>query len=232
MNAMDKQALISCLCVTHKKPRMLDRVINCFYNQSYENKQLVIVYEDFDIPTHEYILNREFDEKVKVVTIDSSIEKIPLGELRNISVREADGEYVCQWDDDDWFDPDRLSTQMQFIRNSGKPACILSRWVVFDDQSKRAYISNRRLWEGSILCRKDLMIQKSYPAIHKGEDSSVIDHLYQNNKLHIVDDMPELYIYISHGNNTWEQNHFDQIFQFSTELPAEYSSEIQEILEG
>lgn len=232
MNAIDKQPLISCLCVTHKKPEMLKRVVNCFYNQSYGNKQMVIVYEDFDISTHEFIIDQKFDNAVKIVRIDSSQGKIPLGELRNISIRESDGEYVCQWDDDDWFDPDRLATQMQFIQKNGKPACILSRWIVFDSQTKKAYISNQRLWEGSILCRKDSMVEKPYPALHKGEDSTVIEYLHQNNKLHIVDNMPELYIYISHENNTWEQSHFNQIFQFSTELPLEYSSEIQEILEG
>lgn len=230
MNAINKYPLISCLCVTHEKPKMLERVINCFYNQSYQNKQLIIVYEDFDTLTHEFIINQYFENNIKVIMIDSSKKKIPLGELRNTSIYEADGEYVCQWDDDDWFDPDRLATQMLFIQQSGKPACILSRWIVFDALTSKAYLSNQRLWEGSILCRKDLMLEKLYPALHKGEDSSVVEHLYQNEKLYIVDDMPELYIYISHGNNTWEQRHFDQIFQFSTELPSEYSLEIQEIL--
>ena len=232
MNTTDKQPLISCLCVTHKKPKMLERVINCFYDQSYENKQLVIVYEEIDALTSEFIINQKFDERVKVICIDASLEKKPLGELRNISVREADGEYVCQWDDDDWYDPDRLTIQMQFIHESMKPACLLSRWIIFDSQSKKAYISSRRLWEGSILCRKDLMMEVPYPAIHRGEDTFVIDNLYKGDKLHIIDDMPELYVYISHGSNTWDQAHFDMFFQFSTELPAEYSSDIQEILEG
>lgn len=230
MNNINIQPLISCLCVTHRKPKMLERVINCFYNQSYPNKQLIIVYEDFDATTHEFIVNQNFENNIQVVMIDSSKRKISLGELRNISICEADGEYVCQWDDDDWFDPDRLTTQMQCIQQSGKPACILSRWIVFDALTKKAYLSNKRLWEGSILCRKDLMQEKVYPPLHKGEDSSVIEHLYLNDKLHIVDDMPELYIYISHGNNTWEQGHFDQIFQFSTELSSECSLDIEKIL--
>lgn len=230
MNTNNIQPLISCLCVTHKKPKMLKRVIDCFYNQSYQNKQLIIVYEDFDVLTHDFIINQYFGDDVKVVTIDSSKRKVPLGELRNISICKADGEYICQWDDDDWFDPDRLTTQMLCIQQSGKPACILSRWIVFDALTNKAYISNQRLWEGSILCQKDLMQEKLYPALDKGEDSSVIEYLYLNDKLHIIDNMPELYVYISHGNNTWEQKHFDQIFKFSTELPSEYSSEIQEIL--
>ena len=232
MEHLEENPLISCLCVTHNKPHMLRRVIECFNNQSYENKQLIIVYEEVDTLTHEFIIFQKFDNNIKVIKIGSSLEKLSLGELRNISVEQADGEYVCQWDDDDWFDPDRLKIQMEFIQNSRKPACILSRWVVFNSQTKKAYISNRRLWEGSLLCRKDLIIENPYLPLHKGEDTSVIESLFIEDNLHIIDDQPELYIYVSHGNNTWEQYHFDQIFLYSIELDSEYASDIEEILEG
>ena len=231
MRNLEKKALISCLCVTHNKPQMLKRAIECFKNQSYENKQLIIVYEEFDTLTHEFINVQKFDNNIKVIRISSSIDKLSLGELRNISVKQADGEYVCQWDDDDWFDPDRLKIQMKFIQKSGKPACILSRWIVFNSQTKKAYISNQRLWEGSILCLKDLIIKNLYLPLHKGEDTNVIDSLFEGDKLYIIDDQPELYIYVSHGNNTWEQNHFDHIILNSIELNSEYSSDVEEILE-
>ena len=223
--------MISCLCVTRDKPDMLARVIRCFRNQSYENKQLVILYEDFDLATDQFIKRREWEKRIKIIRVGASPVKCSLGELRNISVREADGEYVCQWDDDDWFDPDRLTNQMQHIQTTGKPACLLSRWIVYDAIHQKAYISNRRLWEGSILCQKLLMLEKPYPAVSKGEDSSVIEFLYQQQHLHIIEDMPELYIYISHGNNTWEQSHFDLIFTCSTALSDEVASDIQAILE-
>lgn len=209
---------------------MLNRVINCFYNQTYENKQLVIVYEESDTPTCDFIRKQKFADNVKTILIESSLGKIPLGELRNISIRNADGEYVCQWDDDDWFDPDRLTVQMQLLGDTDKPACILSRWIVFDSQHNKSYISNKRLWEGSVLCRKEIMLDNPYPALTKGEDSSVIEYLHKNDQLHIIENRPELYIYISHGTNTWEQEHFDQIFQYSKELPPEYSIQIQELL--
>ena len=230
MKTKSNKPLISCLCVTHKKPDMLQRVINCFYNQQYENKQLLIVYEDFDSLTHEFITHSKFNENVKVIMIDSSKEKIPLGELRNISIREADGEYVCQWDDDDWFDPERLSTQMEILLKENKPACVLSHWIVFNSCTNKAYLSNRRLWEGSILCRKEIILQKPYPAIPKGEDSSVIEFLYKSGDLYIIDDMPHLYVYIYHGANTWEAEHFNQIFEFSRELPESYSLDVLEVL--
>ena len=230
MKPDNNQPLISCLCVTHKKPDMLQRVINCFYNQSYKNKQLVIVYEDFDTPTHEFVINSKFDDNVKIIMIDSSKGKIPLGELRNISIREADGEYITQWDDDDWFDPERLLSQMEILLAENKPACVLSRWIVFNSYTNKAYLSNRRLWEGSILCRKDIIQQNPYLAISKGEDSSVVEFLHQNGDLHLIEDMPHLYVYIYHGDNTWEAAHFNQIFDFSTELSESYSMDVLEVL--
>lgn len=68
----EKQPLISCLCVTHLKPRMLQRVIECFINQTYENKQLVIVYEEEDQATSEFISTRHFAGNIKRVKIESS----------------------------------------------------------------------------------------------------------------------------------------------------------------
>ncbi len=208
---------------------MLKRVINCFYAQSYHNKQLVIVYEEIDELTCNFVENLSFDEGLKVIKIDS-LRKRSLGELRNIGIVAADGEYVCQWDDDDWFDPDRLETQMRFLKKQGKVACILSRWIIFDACSEKAYLSNRRLWEGSILCKKEIMLKYPYPHISKGEDTIIIENLFNQELLVLIDDMPELYIYIYHGNNTWESSHFKRILNASKELSFEYSLDIKSIL--
>lgn len=222
--------LISCLCVTHNKPTMLERVIECFMNQSYRNKQLVIVYEELDNLTVQFINNTQFTDNVKLVKIDLTKAKLSLGDLRNISIKESDGDYICQWDDDDWYDPDRLIIQMTYLINSKKRACVLSRWVVFNSYTNKAYLSNIRLWEGSLLCEKAALLDISYPAISKGEDSFIIEYLYQNDMLCIIEDEAHIYIYNYHGGNTWESQHFEQIFRFSIELPLEYSLEIMQIL--
>ena len=56
--------------------------------------------------------------------------KKPLGDLHRISVAAAQGEYVVQWDDDDFYHPDRLTSQLAEIRRSGRPACVLGRWII------------------------------------------------------------------------------------------------------
>jgi len=56
----NKCPLISCVCVTHNRPNMLERVIKCFEYQTYNNKQLVIVYEELDKLTKAYIDSHTF----------------------------------------------------------------------------------------------------------------------------------------------------------------------------
>lgn len=227
---MQKQPFISCLCVTHNKPLMLQRVINCFRNQSYRYKQLVIVYEESDELTVGFLHGQIWEESIKLVKVSDKPVKLPLGKLRNLSLEEADGDYVCQWDDDDWYDPDRLSIQMEAILKADRPASILFQWVVFDAVASKAYLSGRRLWEGSILCRKDILLNRPYPEISKGEDTEVIESLVRKNLLTVIHDMPELYIYIYHGANTWEQDHFTDIFAASTELSPEECAQVIDIL--
>ncbi len=100
---IQKQPLISCLCVTHHKSQLLKRAIACFNSQTYDSKQLVIVYEETDLLTCAYIQSHTFASNIKLVAIPGGQSKLMLGELRNRSIKEAEGEYVCQWDDDDWY---------------------------------------------------------------------------------------------------------------------------------
>ena len=224
--------LASCLCVTHKKPLMLQRVIECFRNQSYANRQMVIVYEKSDEATSNFLRVHKWENSIKIVEVSYQPVKMVLGQLRNISIREADGDYVCQWDDDDWYDPDRLAVQMACVLQTRHPACVLSRWIVYDAIGRKAYLSNKRLWEGSILCEKSILQNKPYPEISKGEDTKVIDYLSDNDLLAVIPDMPELYIYTYHGANTWESSHFEDIFNASSELSPDDCAQVIDIMNG
>ena len=221
--------MISCLCVTHNKPHLLERAIFCFNHQTYSNKQMVIVYEESDEQTCTFITGRTLGDEYKLVKIDKDA-KLTLGDLRNISVREADGSYVCQWDDDDWYSSDRLTEQMDFLILHQKSGCVLSQWVMFDDFTQKSYLSYSRPWEGSILCLREVILQNPYPSLSKGEDTNVILGLYKQGEISLIKEMPHLYIYTIHGSNTWEYEHFIQLLKMSQELPESYSKDVMEAL--
>lgn len=215
--------MISCLTVTRNRPQQLDIVIDCFNNQTYTNKELIIIYEEDDIKTKDFVKNIK-KENIKIFEI-SVTPKLSLGELRNISVNCSNGEYICQWDDDDWFHSSRLETQLKALKLSRKPACIMSNWLIYDKFYDRTYISNKRLWEGSILCETKLFKLRKYAKIKKGEDTFFINYIKKKN-LYVLINTPQLYIYVIHGNNTWDRNHFINFLKSSKQLNINFTHNI------
>jgi glycosyltransferase involved in cell wall biosynthesis len=212
--------LISCICVTYKKTHLLDRAIKCFEAQTYPNKQLIILYEDIDTETKFFTANHKFSGNCKIIGVDG-VPKRTLGELRNIAIDSADGEFICQWDDDDWYHINRLEYQFNVTRLSGKCGSLLRHWLIFDSTQQKLYISHARNWEGSILCEKRLFRLKTYDNCSKGEDTGVVEYLIDCGCLTARHDAPGLYMYVYHGRNTWDLNHFNEIFKCSQVIDTE-----------
>jgi glycosyltransferase involved in cell wall biosynthesis len=202
-------SLVSCLMVTRGRLFPGRYAIECFQRQTYPNRELVVVVDDpaCELLAHIARLN---DERIRLVSL--SADKRTLGELRNISVSEAHGKYVCQWDDDDLYDPERIQTQLGALLATRAAACILRRWTLWWPEQKKLAISGSRWWEGSILALKSAM--GVYPAWRSGEDTAMVDEIIQRCRVLRLD-APELYIYIHHGNNTFGQQHFIDIYNFS-----------------
>ncbi|AQT60521.1 glycosyltransferase family A protein [Cellvibrio sp. PSBB023] len=199
--------LVSCLCVTKNRPDKLARAIQCLRFQTYSNIELVVVYESNDLATAN-IISIHKDIRLNAIVVDAE-RNLTLGELRNISIESAAGDFFCQWDDDDWYHPERVELQLREILETGKMACLLSRWHMFDSITGQFYLSHYRMWEGSILCNLNKFRNKMivYPSISKSEDTSVIEILHSMDEVCLLD-LPYLYIYTFHGSNTWDVEHF------------------------
>jgi glycosyltransferase involved in cell wall biosynthesis len=224
---MNDLPLISCICVTHKKPDLLIRAVRCFQAQTYQNRELIILFERDDLRTKE-VCQQLSEEKIRVLEF-SDEPKRTLGHLRNYAISCAYGEYVCQWDDDDWYHMSRLEYQYEAIHRTEYHGCVLSRWIVFDGQTRRSYLSSLRRWEGSILCRKSTMQAAPYLNRASGEDTAVIDTLVDRHQL-LTLNKPDLYIYVYHGENTWDRKHWEVIFMSSDELEETDSDCVSAIL--
>jgi hypothetical protein len=213
--------LISCLCVTRARVTLLMRAVRCFLEQTYLPREMLIVFDSDDAATRQYI-GTLADDRIRSVEVPESPRRT-LGSLRNLAISEARGQYICQWDDDDWYHPDRLTVQLSALRASGRPACVLSRWTCLDVESRRAYISPHRAWEGSILVERGQMV--AYPDLTRGEDTVAIEALAQRQQLHMLD-RPELYVYTFHGSNTWDRSHWAYLLGKSTVVPWSDSQQI------
>jgi len=80
--------------------------------QTYPNKELIIIddgQEDYapilaDVPAGE----------LRYIKLDPAPGQV-LGTLRNRSLEEATGDFKAQWDDDDWYHPERIERQAQVL---------------------------------------------------------------------------------------------------------------------
>lgn len=219
---------ISCVCVSQNRPAFLKKAIGYFNAQTYTNKDLVIVYEGDDTPFRDLSFR---NEKITVFKLTEG-SSLSLGERRNISIQHAKGEYVCQWDDDDWFHNDRLEIQMRSLLNSKKPANILNRLVLYNALKQQAYLSSERFWEGSLLCKTDLFKEYfQYPKLNKGEDNDLVVKLVKQDYVGSLF-APYLYTYLFHGANTWDAIHFQHLFNAGYRLDPISDLLIKKIIDG
>jgi hypothetical protein len=196
---------VSCLCVTHRRADLLTRAIRCFEAQTWPNRELVVVYREDDHETLA-VCKQALDREVPLNLVGVSPQKKPtLGELRNLSVQRAIGEWVMVWDDDDWHHPQRIIEQYNAATSQDKPACVLNRVCLYDVPEKSLRVSRSRRWEQTLLCRRDVMPE--YKHLERREDRPVVDHLQVSGSLTTLD-KPGLYCYVWHGRNVNTHDHF------------------------
>lgn len=194
--------LVSCLMVTSDRPRHAERAIECFIAQSYPNRELIV------IDGSESDQLQQGVEAIRIRKIKLHREppaRRTMGELRNLAVQKSAGQYVCVWDDDDLYDPDRLSVQMSAITALGADACFLARVQLWWPARRILAHSFRRTWDGSMICAKDKM--PPYPALHREEDPAVTYRLWRSRRVVMLDE-PRLYTYVFHGANTTGESQF------------------------
>ncbi|MGY1583141.1 glycosyltransferase [Streptomyces sp. MN13] len=214
---------VSCLMVTKDRSSTARRAIACFRAQTYSQLELVVVEDGADDTLEQHI--RELgDPRIRHHRLPA--EGRPLGELRNEAVARAGGPYVCQWDDDDLYDPERIETQMAAILALGADACFLARERLWWPARHKLAISCARVWEGSMVCAKDRLPR--YPALRRGEDTPVAEEVVRGCRVVSID-APELYTYVCHGGNTFDEAHFAEHFEVATEVwsePAAYAERL------
>ncbi len=214
--------IVSCLTVTRNRADMLRRAVDCFRRQTLAAAELIIVHESDDAATAAYVKTLRGGNIRSVLVLPG----IKLGALRNIAVSQANARYIAQWDDDDWYAPERLEVQVNALHQSGKQGCVLGRWTIYDAVSGKAYLSNRRPWEGSLVADR-AALSRYDDTLAQGEDSPVVFALNRRDQLVFID-RPDLYVYVFHGSNTCDRKHWKKMLKNCDQLPRGEAKRIAE----
>jgi len=186
--------------ITKNSLEIVSKAIESYLNQSYKNKELIIVLGDNN-PNLDYFTSLNIENKKILVESPS----VSLGNLRNKALQNISEDLFIQWDDDDIYSKDRIKNQYESMYSNNKDGNLLVGCTI--NNRGDIYISDARIFQGSILYRKSKLI-KGYPNLKRGEDTYLIEH---NNILPNVSYIMgyELYEYRIHTNNTYANQYFE-----------------------
>lgn len=192
--------------VTANRKKLARRAVNCFLNQTYPNKELVIV--DDGKEDYSELFAGLPEEDVLYIKMKKEPGMV-LGTLRNIALEKARGDFLIQWDDDDWYHPERIAIQAEVLQNGSDACCLSSSMMHLDDPEFINLPFSGSLPDGipgSIMHVKSDGIR--YPEYKKAEDTVYLKEWMERNYVKLPAEYGYLFIRCYHGTNTWEQAHF------------------------
>lgn len=132
------EGLVSVVIPTYRRAELLNRAIDSVLNQTYSNIECIVVNDN--IPNDEYSkvlygLIQKYKSDSRFVFLEQA-KHINGAEARNCGIRNAKGEFVAFLDDDDWWKPQKIEHQVEFIRKQSESCGGVSTLVEFYSNGK------------------------------------------------------------------------------------------------
>ncbi|WP_413440376.1 glycosyltransferase [Synechococcus sp. MIT S1220] len=183
--------LISCLMVVTEVSLLATLAVECFLEQSYPNKELILVDASCDdqLESKVRLLNSGL---IRYVLIES--KSVMLSSLNDIAFDCALGGYICQWNSDDLHDPLRLEMQWKVMQSTDAQASVLARRMTWWPGEHTLSISSYLDEYQSVMCERSLFPRCS--AVHSDAPCNIVNLM--NNTVRIAKiDLPRLCIHIN-----------------------------------
>ena len=207
---MSTESFVSCIMPTSDRRRFASRAIDYFLAQDYTSKELLIL-DDGEQPLPD--LGRD-DGQVRYLRLE---QNTALGAKRNLGCKEARGDIIFHWDDDDWMADWRLSYQVRALIEGNAAVCGLDKLYFYEPERDQAwqyvYPEGARFWvAGATLCyRKSFWRENPFPNINVGEDTRFVWGGDARRMIALAD--TSFYVAMVHPGNTSRKRTGDPRYQ-------------------
>lgn len=190
--------LVSCIMPTFNRRSCVPRAIRYFLRQDYPRRELLVVDDGTD-PVEDVVPD---DPRIRYIRLEG---RHSIGAKRNLACRDARGEIIAHWDDDDWSAPRRLSYQVEALLGGSVDICGLDRLFFFDPAREKAWqyrYGRGKPWlAGGTLCyRKRVWSARPFLDTSQGEDTRFVWSA-GSFRIRALPD-PSFYAALVHGANT------------------------------
>jgi glycosyltransferase involved in cell wall biosynthesis len=192
-----KQPFVSCIMPTANRPQFLRYAIDYFLQQDYLDSELIIL-DDGKESSQLFI-----PENARIRYFYKDYEQL-LGTKRNFCCEQANGEIIVHLDDDDWYEKDWITSQVEALLNSDADITGLcdvdfflntsnQHWEYKDDKEARPWV-----YGATLAYRKSFWEQNKFHEMNVGEDN---DFIWRSNAKIYSHDYTAGYLGIIHREN-------------------------------
>ncbi|WP_177195710.1 glycosyltransferase family 32 protein [Salegentibacter agarivorans] len=198
--------LISCICVSVEDSKKLKKSISQFISQTYDQKELIIVFKDFN-GKKKKLLNKYHNYNIFGFELNCSIDQ-----MFDYGFSKINGRYICIWEETNWYHAAKIQYQYHAIVLKKMPICLVNYIVLFDSNQEKAYISAKKLWLETLMCEKKELLRKRYSNLN-----DYLEEIFEkSNKIFLINDVPNLQIKTVNENLSIEEQ--KEIKQHSYQL--------------
>ena len=131
--------LVSVIIPYFKKRNFVKDTIDSVTNQSYDNIEILIIYDDTNLNDLEFLQNlAKSDIRIKIIKNNT---KLGAGFSRNIGIENSNGKYIAFLDADDTWCADKLKSQILFMEQNNYKISHTSYYIM---DEKRKIIGQRK----------------------------------------------------------------------------------------
>ena len=131
--------LVSVIIPYYKKRNHIRDTLVSVINQSYNNLEVIIIYDDTNLNDFEFLQKiAKSDNRIKIVKNE---KKLGAGLSRNIGIERSEGKYIAFLDADDTWSQDKLKSQISFMK---RKSCQVSHTSYYIIDEKKKVIGQRK----------------------------------------------------------------------------------------
>ena len=171
-------SLISVIMPYRQKKEYVHKAIKSVMGQTYKKFELIIIFDDEKKDDLNFI--KSITKNKKKIKIIINKKNIGAGAARNKGIKKAKGKYIAFIDSDDFWKPNKLEKQIEFIE-SNKYKFIFSSYLIKDENKLKIRYAKKELNYNDLLKSCDIglstvMLEKSivpknvFPKLNTKED--------------------------------------------------------------
>jgi glycosyltransferase involved in cell wall biosynthesis len=205
MNVKSK-LLVSILTPTYNRRFFIPQYLKNIYRQNYLGDIEIIVADDGTEPIEDLLVK---DGRIRYFKFD---DKKTLGFKRNFLAEQAKGQILINFDDDDYYPPNRISHAVQALTKSDKLIAGASQIYIYNAFSNQISVSGpfgpNHATAGTFAFKREYLDQCSFDAEKPAQEEPSFTNGFSSPMVQL--NPKETILVMQHQFNTWDKTNTSQ----------------------